>query len=371
MSTMGQHILLVGGGHAQLETLRALPDIVDQGHRVTLVSDSPHHYYSGMGPGMLGGMYDPEELRFDVRRQAKVGGAEFKHDTLTRVDADKRTAIFESGASIQYDVASLCIGSVSNRPDLSAGNPNAYTVKPIVNLLRARNDILERLETKAELRFVVVGGGPAGVEVTANLLNLVRQAGGAPLAKLICRGQMLSRFPERARRLARNSLEKRGTTILENTGVKNLNSHQILMSPSRQEPYDFAFIATGVVAPHVFTKSGLPTDESGALCVNHKLQSVEYPELFGGGDCIAIEGEQLSKVGVHAVYEAPVLRHNLPASLADEPLKRYEPVKRYMLVMNMGDGTGIASKWGLTWDGRVAFIMKDRIDRKFMREYQI
>ena len=58
---MGKHLVLVGGGHAHLTCLMQLKHFVDRGHRVTLISPDAYHYYSGMGPGMLGGTYSPQE----------------------------------------------------------------------------------------------------------------------------------------------------------------------------------------------------------------------------------------------------------------------------------------------------------------------
>jgi NADH dehydrogenase FAD-containing subunit len=52
---MSKHLILPGDGHAHLMALAALDRFVSRGHRVTVVQPSPHHYYSGMGPGMLGG----------------------------------------------------------------------------------------------------------------------------------------------------------------------------------------------------------------------------------------------------------------------------------------------------------------------------
>ncbi|MBS1127078.1 MAG: FAD-dependent pyridine nucleotide-disulfide oxidoreductase family protein [Nitrospirae bacterium] len=53
---MKKHLVFVGGGHAHLTALLHLKDYVDCGHRVTLISSSDYHYYSGMGPGMLSGI---------------------------------------------------------------------------------------------------------------------------------------------------------------------------------------------------------------------------------------------------------------------------------------------------------------------------
>ena len=74
---MGKHIVIVGAGHAHLTVLKSLKDFSNFGHDVTVVSSSPLHYYSGMGPGMLSGIYRPEEIRFNVKKMSEDRGAAF------------------------------------------------------------------------------------------------------------------------------------------------------------------------------------------------------------------------------------------------------------------------------------------------------
>jgi hypothetical protein len=65
-------------------------------------------------------------------------------------------------------------------------------------------------------------------------------------------------------------------------------------------------------------------------------------------------------VGVYAVREAPVLCHNLLASLGGRPLRRFRPRRRFLLILNLGDGTGLLT-WGpFSWHSRLAFRLKDR-----------
>ena len=76
-------------------------------------------------------------------------------------------------------------------------------------------------------------------------------------------------------------------------------------------------------------------------------------------------------VGVYAVREAPVLCHNLLASLGGRPLRRFRPRRRFLLILNLGDGTGLLT-WGpFSWHSRLAFWLKDRIDCAFLRAYQM
>jgi NADH dehydrogenase FAD-containing subunit len=105
--------------------------------------------------------------------------------------------------------------------------------------------------------------------------------------------------------------------------------------------------------------------------VNDYLQSVAYPEIFGGGDCISFEKRPLDKVGVYAVRQNPILLHNLRAALEDRSLQAFQPQDSYLLIYNLGNGTGIFFRGNWVWKGKLVFYLKDYIDRKFMRKFQV
>lgn len=131
------------------------------------------------------------------------------------------------------------------------------------------------------------------------------------------------------------------------------------------------FLAVGVSPSPLFRDSGLPTGEDGGLLVNECLQSVRHPELFGGGDCISLEGTPLARVGVYAVRQNRILHRNLLAFLEGRPLGRFDPGGAYLMILNMGDGRGIFRRKEFVWDGPFAFRLKDAIDRRFMRRFQV
>ena len=65
--------------------------------------------------------------------------------------------------------------------------------------------------------------------------------------------------------------------------------------------------------------------------------------------------------------QAPVIFHNLQAALRNEPLRSYEPQRRYLYILNLGDGTGLAVHGSLVYRGRLALLLKHRIDSRFVR----
>jgi NADH dehydrogenase FAD-containing subunit len=106
------------------------------------------------------------------------------------------------------------------------------------------------------------------------------------------------------------------------------------------------------------------------LVVDRFLRSIGDPRIFAGGDCIAFATRELPKLGVYAVREAPVLLHNLFATQDGRRLKSYTPQRRALMILNLGDGTGLAIRGGWVLRNRAFAWIKDRIDRAFLRRYQ-
>jgi NADH dehydrogenase FAD-containing subunit len=369
---MGKHLVFVGGGHAHMTSLKNLFQFAKLGHQVTLISSSPYHYYSGMGPGMLSGIYHPWEVRFHVKRLAEDRNAVFIKGKAIKVDPLQQLLFLDSGEKVHYDVVSFNTGSEVAVASLTkTPEDHLFPVKPVINLLKARHTLLKEIRNDKMLHLVVVGGGPAGVEISANLLRLLNENRGKGEITLIGGKRVLGDAPDRARRLAVESLIRRGVKIIEGSHVKAVEKEKVTLSDGEELKMDFAFIAIGIQPSPLFRYSGIPVGPDGGLLVNSCLQSVAHPGIFGGGDCISLESHPLAKVGVHAVRENPVLYHNLLAALEGRKMEVFKPQKEFLLIFNMGDGKGIFWKKNWIWDGRLAFLLKDYIDRKFMRTFQV
>jgi len=369
---VGKRLVFVGGGHAHLTSLKDLSRFRKRGHEVVLISPSPYHYYSGMGPGMLSGIYRPWEVRFHIKKLAERQGTTFIKDKVIKIDPDRHLLFLSSGESVSYDIVSFNTGSeVPVESLITTQRENIVTVKPVVNLLKARHIILGAITSNKALNFVVVGGGPAGVEISANLWRLLNENQGKGEITLIGGKRLLGDAPGKVRHLALESLTRRGLKIVEGTYVKAIENGVVGLSDGRKVAFDLTFVAIGIHPSSLFMDSGLPTAVDGGLLVNSYLQSVAYPNIFGGGDCISLEGHSLAKVGVYAVRENPLLYHNLLSALEGGKMMTFKPQKYFLLIFNMGDGQGIFWKKNWVWEGRLAFLLKDYIDRRFMRNFQV
>jgi NADH dehydrogenase FAD-containing subunit len=368
---MAKHLVLIGAGHAHLTCLTSLRDFAARGHQVTVIGAGTHHYYSGMGPGMLGQTYRPQEIRFNSQRMTESGGARFVKGLVARVLPVERKLVLASGEEIPYDVVSYNIGSGIPTGGVTVqANTDVFTVKPIEQLLCAQQSILEQLRQKSA-ELLVVGGGPAGVEIAGNLRRLVSRNKGTATVTLVAGRRVMADLPDTVRQRVLNSFQRRDIRVIEGPHLTEVESGKIRLTDGREFPFDFLFLALGVKPPNLFQDSGLPTGPDGGLMVNEFLQSVAHPEMFAGGDCIYFKPQPLDKVGVYAVRQNPLLRDNLMAALEGGTLKPFQPGRAYLLIFNLGDGRGIFRKKNLVFDGRLAFWLKDYIDRRFMRKFQI
>lgn len=370
---MGKHLLLLGGGHAHLTVMAGLARYRDAGHHVTLVSPADYHYYSGMGPGMLSGQYEPRVCRFHVRKMAEKAGATFIRSRFASIEPDKKVVRLENGMPVGYDVCSFNTGSQVPPAVTGAGRPEVFPVKPIENLLAARERLGRILATGANPKVLVIGGGPAGFELAGAACRLINCGCTEVPDVAIAPGRhFLGRFPEKVRQLAYRSLARRGIKIFDGLGVSRLDDGKAVLSDGLRVPYDVALLAIGVVPQPDLARFGVKMGPRGGILVDRFLRSVSHPDIFGGGDCISFQPGELDKVGVYPVRQNPVLDHNLMADLEGRKLMEFTGTdKGYLLILNCGDGRGILSKGPLAYEGKTAFWLKDRIDRAFMRKFQV
>lgn len=367
---MSKRLVLIGGGHAHMVTLANLAAIIQKGHQVTVIGPSDHHYYSGMGPGMLGGTYRSEEIRFATRQVVETQGGQFVRDRATGIDPERKVVILENGNPVPYDVLSCNAGSQVPKPAIDGNLADIFTVKPIERLMAAKDRLIDHFGRHAP-NVVIVGGGPSSAEVAGNVWQLAAATGGNMPAITICAGStFMSRFPASVRRKIVATLSRREITIREGVYVKSVFGDSVTFDNGDTLPADFIFLALGVEPSAIFGDSGIATGPDGGLRVNRFLQSTQYPDIFGGGDCIYFQDHPLDKVGVYAVRQNPVLFHNMVARLEGGDLMPFDPGGDYLLIFNLGGQVGVLKKGWLEFGGCPAFIIKDYIDRKFMREFQ-
>jgi NADH dehydrogenase FAD-containing subunit len=361
-----KRVVLVGAGHAHLGVLRGAGALAGRGAEVVVVAPEDF-WYSGLATGVLAGQYPPSLDVVPIAPLAARVGARLVRDAVAAIGVTDRRLALASGRVLDWDLLSLDVGSEVPVDAVPGAATHAVPVKPVANLVGLRADLEARWRRGERPRLVVVGGGNSGCEVAAVTASLAsRSGGGLDVTLLAASSRLVPALPARAGRGVAGILATRGVRCLTGTRVTAISAEGVRTSSGEAVPGDVVVLATGLVPPRLLRQARLPIDDDGALVVEPALHAAGEPRVFGGGDCIAFGPRPLPRIGVHAVRQAPVLLHNLAASLDGRRLRPYRPQRRALLILNLGDDTALAT-WGpFTWLGRAAFRLKDRIDRRWL-----
>ena len=159
-------LLLIGGGHSHVEVLRRFGMRPLDGVRITMVTRDLHVPYSGMLPGFIAGHYGFDDVHIDLRPLARFAGARLIHASVDGIDLDARRASIGERPPLEFDVASIDVGSA---PDISipGAADHSIPVKPINGFLAHWERLAARVaESASALHVLTVGGGAGGVELS-------------------------------------------------------------------------------------------------------------------------------------------------------------------------------------------------------------
>jgi len=271
-----RRLVFVGGGHVHLLSLKDVDHFIRSGTEITLIGPERFHYYSGMGPGMISRIYKPDQVRFDIQSMVESRGGTFIKGKVLSIDPSNRSLLLQGGEKISYDLVSFNIGSYIPLDRIPGAAEEAIPVKPIENLESAREAILKKSRGGIP-QVLLIGAGPAGVELAGNIWRLVRSHNAeAEIILASSRDRVLPGFPEKAGRLAQQSLSQRGIQILPNFRVASMGRGLARSQSGVEVPYDVTILTIGIMPQRIFVNSGVETSEDGALLVNDYLQSTRY-----------------------------------------------------------------------------------------------
>jgi selenide,water dikinase len=373
-SEIRHDLVLVGGGHAHIQVLKRWAMGPVPGVRLTLVVDRPIAVYSGMVPGFVAGQYAREDLEIDVRPLALRAGARCIVAAATGLDAATRRLALDGRPPVAYDTVSFDVGSTVAGLDVPGVRDHAIPTRPIGVFVRRVGAVLAAARGRDRFRVVVVGGGAGGVEVAFGLAaRLGREAPGAVEVLLLEVGpRVLPGHAASAAARVGAAAAVRRIAIRTGARVARVGADAVHLESGERLPADAVVWVTGAAALPIFAGSGIETDERGFARIRPTLQCVGHDEVFAVGDCAAwTAGPGLPKAGVYAVRQGPVLAANLVARLRGRRLRAYRPQRDFLSLLNLGDGRAIGTKWGVSAEGRAVFALKDLIDRRFVRRFQV
>lgn len=373
----GKRLVLVGGGHAHVHVVKRFGAHPPPNASLTLVSRDPCTPYSGMLPGVVAGLYRPEQAHIDLTLLSKAAGAQFIHAEAVGIDRDHKQLLLANGAMLSYDILSIDVGITPDLSSISGAREYAIAVKPIGDFL-TKFDVLGQAsrDPSGPRRIVVIGGGAAGVELILSIHNRLSSQ-VAPLDgdsfsfSLVTRGEVLRHHNRCVRSTFRRTLASRGIVLHEHRSVAAIRQDHVDLQRGETLKADAVLIATGAAAPPWFANTGLARDSAGFLTVGPTLQISNDPNVFAAGDCATLTRTPRPKAGVFAVRAGPVLARNLGLYARDKPPLAWTPQHDYLALISTGERYAVASRGWLKFEGAWVWRLKDWIDRGWMRQYQV
>jgi len=359
-------LVLIGGGHAHALVARMWGMDPMPGVRLTLINPAPVAPYTGMLPGHVAGHYTRPQMMIDLVRLARFAGARLILDRATGIDRAARLIHFAHRPPLGYDLAALDIGITSDLPQVPGFADHSVSAKPLGPYANAWDRFLT--QAPAAPNLIVVGGGVGGIELALASAYRLRTLGRSPRVTVLeASGTALPALTPTARDRLLAACASLNVTLRLNARPIGAAPGLVTLADGTQLPSDFTVTVTGA-RPHPWlADTGLDLMD-GFIRVGPTLQTSD-PLIFASGDCADLTETPRPKAGVFAVRAAPILLHNLRATLLAKPLKPFQPQTDYLKLISLGSQSALAEKWGRTFARPYVWRLKDRIDRKFMAKF--
>jgi NADH:quinone reductase (non-electrogenic) len=333
------HVVIIGGGFGGLSAARTLrnADV-----RVTLIDRRNHHVFQPLLYQVATATLSPSDIAAPIRWiLRRISNARVLLADASRIDVNARRVELSDGAALDYDWLIVASGSSHAYFGHSDWEPNAPGLKTLEDAIAIRRRILiafERAEREEDARrerelltFVIVGGGPTGVELAGTLAEIARQTlrddfksidtARARVVLVEAGPTILPTFPEKLRNAARRSLQRLGIEVREATAVTSVDAHGVMAGSERIDAGTVLW-AAGVAASSLVKTLGVTLDRAGRVIVEPDLSIPGHPEVFVVGDAAAFlhqGGKLLPGVAQAAMQGARHAAQTIQRRLRGEP----------------------------------------------------
>jgi selenide,water dikinase len=376
-----KHLVLIGGGHSHLAVLKRLGMDPLPGLTVTVITAEVEIPYSGSLPNYISGHCSIDEMHLDLRPLAQFAGVRLIEETVTSIDFKNRSISLNNRPVMDFDFISINTGSKPDITKIAGASVNAISVKPLNYFVKQWESILpmaiKQVEGNTKCNFVIIGGGPASVELAFAIHKRLTTELKAKenlqellfISVITAEPRLLSRHNLKASRIAHTELEKHGIKIVVCQRIENIEKNRVTSTTGETYHSDVCILATGASMPAWPNRDGLKCDPSGFIEINNFLQSVSHPHVFASGDAASVVHTDLPKSGVYAVRQGKPLAENIYRYITGRKLRAYKPQHHALALLSMSNREAIAARGALAVKNRGAWILKNFIDRRFLEKY--
>ncbi len=369
------HVVIVGGGFGGLSAAKVFRS---QPVRVTLLDRRNHHIFQPLLYQVASATLSPGDIAAPIRWV-------FRHQRNLRVllgeaqtiDVQARRITLTDGATLEYDYLIVATGASHayfGHEEWATYAPGLKTLEDAIEIRTRMLLAFERAEREPDaarqqelLTFVLVGGGPTGVELAGTLAEIARQTlrdefrsidtSRARIVLVEAGPTILPAFPEKLREAARASLLRLGVDVREATAVTGIDATGVALGAERLAAGTVVW-AAGVAASPIVKTLAVPVDRAGRALVNADLSIPNHPEVFVVGDAAAViqpSGKPLPGVAQVAMQGAAQAARNVIRLIERQPTRAFEYRDKGSMAI-IGRGSAIADLGWTRFSGILAWL---------------
>jgi NADH dehydrogenase len=370
------HVVIIGAGFGGLNAARYLAKAPVQ---ITLINKQNYHLFqpllyqvaiAGLLPSQIA-----YPLRTILRKQKNIA---FQMGEVTAVDFNARYVRL-NGSVIAYDYLVIAVGAETNFFGMQAVQQNSFQLKDVDSAVLTRNHLLNLFEQasreadpekrRAMLTFVVVGGGPTGVETAGALAELISQVmvkdypalelSDARVVLLESNDHLIAAYPHELQHATFELLHRKHVEILLGARLADYNGASVTLQDGREIPSQTLIWTAGVRAAPVLDSLGVEQAGGGRVKVLPTLQLPQHPEVFVLGDAAYLtdeKGKPLPMLSTVAIQQGKSAAQNIRRSIRGKPLKPFHYIDPGLLA-TIGRNAAVARIAGFSFSGFIAWVI--------------
>jgi NADH dehydrogenase len=370
------HVVIVGAGFGGLEAAQKLAKAPIH---ITLIDRQNYHLFQPLLYQVAIAGLIPSQIAYPLRtifRHQK--NLNFQMGEVTAIDLDAHF-VRMNGSVIAYDYLILAVGGQTNFFGMRSIEQNGFQLKGVESAIAARNHLLGMFEQasreadpekrRALLTFVVVGGGPTGVETAGALAELISHVltkdypqmdlKEVRVLLLEAADHLMGAYPKELRKATFDQLSHKNVEIFLNTKLTDYDGRHVTLGDGTQIETQTLLWTAGVRAADLTKLLGVKLTGSGQVIPEATLQLAGHPEVFVIGDAAHLingDGQALPMLATVAQQEARATAHNIKRRLAGKEPEEFH-YKDPGLLATIGRNAAVARIWGLSFSGYIAWLI--------------
>jgi NADH:ubiquinone reductase (H+-translocating) len=357
-----RHVVIVGGGFAGVGCARKLAGRGDV--RVTLIDQHNYHQFQPLLYQVATSQLSASDIAYSLRKLFRNdANVDVKLGEVAKVDGATRTVETTDGQRVTGDALVLAAGSQPNFFHTPGASEHAFPLYSLDDATRLRSRILSAFEdadrdpaliAQGALNFVVVGGGPTGVELAGALADLIHDtmsveyhhlAVSAAQVHIVDLGHtLLGPFSESAHDYVAKVLGRKGVRVHLGVAVTDVAAGHVTLADGTTIRTRCVVWGGGIMAPPVAGATDLPQGRGGRIDVQRDLSVADLPGVYAAGDVANIpspDGDAHPQLGSVALQSGECAADNVLATFAARPTKPFHYHDKGIMAM-IGRGAAIA-----------------------------